>query len=184
MSIHNFHTTKLQFKFQMPKQSGELWENIPSNVETEAFDPNSEKTTLTPKKVETPSNLISKGKATILTGLAMMGTAGAMEIARVKPLESELAKISFESTPIYEDVKNAGKRVSSIIEDPNLLKIHEKGINSYSEITVSPIEYADLSLDKLQKAVGPDYEIKIDDSFGLKGISKVVIKIYKKTNKA
>jgi hypothetical protein len=157
---------------------------ISSNIETDAFDPNTAPTTQTPKKVETPSNLISKGKAAILTGLAMMGTAGAMEIGRVNPLENKLAKTEFESTPIVKDVENAGKRVSSIIEDSNLLKIHENGIYSYSEITVSPVEYADLSLEKLQKAAGPNYEIKFDDSFGLKGISKVIIKIYKKTNKA
>jgi hypothetical protein len=88
MSIHNLHKTKLQFKFQIGKQNGSF-DNIPSNVETDAFDPNTAPTTQTPKKVEIPSNLISKGKAAILTGLAMMGTAGAMEVGRVKPLAAE-----------------------------------------------------------------------------------------------
>ena len=77
MSIHNLRTTKLQFKFQMPKESGDLWDNIPSNVENDAFDSNIEKTTQILKKAEISKMTLRQKAGLALAGLGIVsGTAG------------------------------------------------------------------------------------------------------------
>jgi hypothetical protein len=114
----------------------------------------------------------------------MMGTAGAMEITRVKPLENQLAKTSFESTPIVKDVESAGKRVFLIMKQPNSFNVNEKGINSYSEITFSEIKNPNLDVKKLQEAAGPDYEVTLYKSRDENDTSRQIVRIHKKTNKA
>jgi hypothetical protein len=93
MSIHNLHKTKLQFKFQMPSER-DPWDEIPSNVETDAFDPNTAPTIQTPKKVETLKMTVRQKAGLALASLGIAGVAtGVMEIARVQPQVEKLEKL-------------------------------------------------------------------------------------------
>jgi flagellar hook-basal body complex protein FliE len=121
MSIHNLHTTKLQFKFSKVDYSGA--ENTRDNLVPEPkFRENLEtdvnNLTQIPKNAETSQNLISKGKAAILAGIIGAGGAAVlMEKFRVQPIQDAATNHeSLDKVTKFHDLKTDVNKALSQVE--------------------------------------------------------------------